>query len=58
MRHATQEQFTYRHKWRMGDLAIWDNTGSMHRAMPFEEGSAREFHRCTLDGEEPIRAAA
>ncbi|MFC0205665.1 TauD/TfdA dioxygenase family protein [Novosphingobium soli] len=56
MIHATQEKYTYRHQWRLGDLAIWDNTGTMHRAMPFEAGSAREFHRCTLNGEEPVTA--
>ncbi|WP_158250619.1 TauD/TfdA family dioxygenase [Novosphingobium sp. HII-3] len=56
MMHATQERYTYRHTWSLGDLAIWDNTGTMHRAMPFEAGSAREFHRCTLNGEEPILA--
>lgn len=56
--HATQEKYTYRHKWQLGDLAIWDNTGAMHRAMPYEAGSVREFHRCTLNGEEPVTAAA
>ena len=56
MIHATQPQYTYRHAWQLGDLVIWDNTGAMHRAMPFEEGSVREFHRCTLNGEEPITA--
>ncbi len=55
--HATQDKYTYRHKWQVGDLAIWDNTGAMHRAMPYEQGSVREFHRCTLNGEEPITAA-
>jgi len=56
MAHATQGRFVYTHKWRMGDLAIWDNTGTMHRVLPFEEGSVREMHRCTLNGEEPITA--
>lgn len=56
MIHATQEKYVYRHKWQLGDLAIWDNTGAMHRAMPFEAGSKREFHRCTLNGEEPVTA--
>ncbi|VWX46657.1 TauD/TfdA family dioxygenase [Novosphingobium sp. 9U] len=56
MVHATQDKYTYRHQWRLGDLAIWDNTGVMHRAMPFEPGSQREFHRCTLNGEEAITA--
>lgn len=58
MRHATQDQYVYRHQWRMGDLAIWDNTGTMHRVMPFEKDSRRELHRCTLNGEEPIIAPA
>jgi alpha-ketoglutarate-dependent taurine dioxygenase len=58
MIHATQPQYTYRHQWRLGDLAIWDNTGVMHRAMPFEAGSSREFHRCTLNGEEAVTAPA
>lgn len=56
MLHATQDKYVYRHKWQLGDLAIWDNTGAMHRATPFEAGSKREFHRCTLNGEEPITA--
>jgi alpha-ketoglutarate-dependent taurine dioxygenase len=58
MAHATQDKYIYRHKWQMGDLVIWDNTGAMHRVMPFDAESGREFHRCTLNGEEPIRAAA
>lgn len=56
MRHATQDKYVYRHKWQIGDLAIWDNTGSMHRVLPFEQGSVRELHRCTLNGEESITA--
>jgi alpha-ketoglutarate-dependent taurine dioxygenase len=58
MAHATQDKYVYRHKWQLGDLVIWDNTGAMHRAMPFEENSEREFHRCTLNGEEPITSVA
>lgn len=56
MRHATQDKYVYRHKWQMGDLVIWDNTGSMHRVLPFDRESGREFHRATLNGEEPITA--
>ncbi|HEV2098009.1 MAG TPA: TauD/TfdA family dioxygenase [Stellaceae bacterium] len=29
--HATQEQFTYYHSWRVGDLLIWDERATMHR---------------------------
>lgn len=56
MRHATQDKYVYRHKWQTGDLVIWDNTGAMHRVLPFDKESGREFHRCTLNGEEPITA--
>ena len=58
MAHTVQDRFVYRHKWRMGDLAIWDNTGTMHRAMPYEANSEREMLRCTLNGEEPVTAVA
>ena len=57
MVHATQDKYVYRHKWQLGDLVIWDNTGAMHRVLPFDKESGREFHRCTLNGEEPITAA-
>jgi alpha-ketoglutarate-dependent taurine dioxygenase len=58
MRHATQDQYVYRHKWQLGDLVIWDNTGAMHRVLPFDKESGREFHRATLNGEEPITATS
>jgi alpha-ketoglutarate-dependent taurine dioxygenase len=51
---STQPQFTLRHKWRMGDLVMWDNTGMLHRALPFEPTSVRLMHRTTLVGEEPV----
>ena len=56
MAHATQDKYVYRHKWQLGDLVIWDNTGAMHRVLPFDKESGREFHRCTLNGEELITA--
>jgi alpha-ketoglutarate-dependent taurine dioxygenase len=34
--HATQDKYVYRHKWQMGDLVMWDNTGAMHRVLPFD----------------------
>jgi alpha-ketoglutarate-dependent taurine dioxygenase len=57
MAHTTQDKYVYRHKWQLGDLVIWDNTGAMHRVLPFDKESGREFHRFTLNGEEPITAA-
>jgi alpha-ketoglutarate-dependent taurine dioxygenase len=54
---STQSQFTLRHTWRQGDLVMWDNTGMLHRALPFEPTSVRLMHRTTLRGEEPVTAA-
>jgi alpha-ketoglutarate-dependent taurine dioxygenase len=51
---ATQPQFVLRHKWRRGDLVVWDNTGMLHRARPYSPTSARLMHRTTLAGEEAI----
>jgi len=46
--HATQRQFVYRHAWRVGDLVIWDNRCTMHRATPFDDGAyKRELRRVT-----------
>lgn len=51
---ATQPQFVYRHRWSVGDLVIWDNTGTMHRAMPYDPDSGRLLNRTKLEGEEPF----
>ena len=46
--HATQRGFVYSHAWRDGDLVIWDNLATMHRATPFEDGRyRRELRRVT-----------
>lgn len=50
---TTQEHFCYTHEWQVGDLVIWDNTGILHRALPYESSSARTLHRTTIAGEEP-----
>ncbi len=52
---ATVPERVYRHEWALGDLVIWDNTGVMHRACPYDPSSAREMHRTTMSGDEPIR---
>jgi len=57
LRHATQPQYVYQHQWSMGDLLIWDNTGTMHRVRPYDLSCGRRLHRFTLNGEEPIVAA-
>ncbi len=59
--HATQPEFVYRHQWQDGDLVIWDNRATMHRATPFDDTQhRRELRRVTtLDLTEfPARAMA
>lgn len=51
---ATQPQFVYRHRWSVGDLVMWDNTGTMHRARPYDPASGRALRRTKLAGEEPF----
>ena len=57
--HATQRRYVYRHSWRVGDLVIWDNRCTMHRATPFEDLQyRRELRRVTtLDIEQATAAA-
>ena len=54
MEHATQSQFVYQHDWTIGDLLIWDNTGTMHRVTPYDPDSGRLLSRTTLDAEEAL----
>ncbi len=51
--HATQPQFVYTHQWRLGDLVIWDNRRTMHRAKPFPADEPRDMRRTTLAGDGP-----
>lgn len=51
---ATQPQFVYRHEWTVGDMVIWDNSGTMHRALPYALSSGRMMHRTQIAGDEPI----
>lgn len=47
--HATQPAFTYRHRWRVGDLVLWDNRCTMHRATPYDDMRwGRDLHRATV----------
>lgn len=56
--HMSRPEYVYSHSWRPDDLLIWNNTGTLHRARPFDASSGRLLHRFTLEGEEPIRAPA
>lgn len=50
--HATADRFVYRHKWRQGDLLMWDNRCLLHRADPNFDAAhhPRVMHRTCLRG--------
>ena len=46
---ATRPQFIYRHRWRVGDLVVWDNLQTMHRGTPFDDTKyPRDMRRTTV----------
>ena len=51
MEWAAQPDFSYRHHWQEGDLAIWVNPAAMHRALPYDAESGRMMHRTTVGAE-------
>ena len=56
--HATQRQFVHVHEWQVGDLVIWDNRRTMHRARRFPAHEARDMRRTTLAGDGPTATQA
>ena len=53
--HATQMKYQYRHAWRLGDIVIWDNRCTMHKAnADYPEGERRLMHRVIVAGTEPV----
>ncbi|HXP02530.1 MAG TPA: TauD/TfdA family dioxygenase [Stellaceae bacterium] len=51
--HATQRKFVYAHRWRVGDLVMWDNRAMMHRARRYDPSEVRELHRTTVADDRP-----
>jgi alpha-ketoglutarate-dependent 2,4-dichlorophenoxyacetate dioxygenase len=53
MEHATQRQFVYTHRWRVGDIVMWDNRCTMHRARDYDMRQPRDMHRTTVSDVAP-----
>lgn len=51
---ATSEPYHYAHEWDVGDAVMWDNTGTMHRAAPYDPTCGRLLVRTKTGGDEPI----
>jgi taurine dioxygenase len=43
--HATRDEYCYKHRWRVGDVLIWDNRTTLHRRDPFDPAARRLMHR-------------
>ena len=52
--HMTRPEFVYRHRWRKGDLMIWDNRSTVHMAVQ-DYTADRYMHRSTVIAEPPLR---
>ena len=49
LEHATQRDFVYSHKWRVGDLVMWDNRSTLHRGRRYNLSERRELRRATTE---------
>ncbi len=52
MSHATQDGHTYLHRWRPGDVVMWDNRATMHRGRPWPATQPRLMVRTTISARE------
>ena len=53
LEHATQPQFVFQHRWRVGDCVMWDNRAVLHRGRPWDTRQRRVMHRTTVAGDGP-----
>jgi taurine dioxygenase len=50
----TQDRFVYRHKWRAGDLLMWDNRCTLHTGTLYDDTKYfRTMHRLWVKGDKP-----
>lgn len=53
LRHVTRPEFVWTHKWRAGDVVLWDNRCTLHRREPFDGRERRILKRTQIFGEVP-----
>jgi taurine dioxygenase len=50
----TQDQFVFRHKWRVGDVLMWDNRCTLHTGTLYDDAKyVRVMHRLWVRGDRP-----
>ena len=52
--HQERPEFQYEHRWRVGDVLIWDNRCTLHARRNFDDGHLRKLRRVTVKGEKPF----
>ena len=52
--HCTGGDFTWQHRWAVGDLVVWDNRCTMHYREGFDNSERRLMHRAQIKGETPV----
>ncbi|MEL0020620.1 MAG: TauD/TfdA family dioxygenase [Rickettsiales bacterium] len=53
--HIVRPEFVYQHRWRVGDVVIWDNCTVQHRAVvDYELPLRRLMWRTTVKGDVPV----
>ena len=52
--HATEPRFAMCHRWKVGDVLMWNNLGVLHRRDPFDPKTRRVMHRSQIRGNERI----
>lgn len=51
--HATQPALAWVHRWKAGDLVVWDNRCTRHRRDSFDPDARRVMHRAQCAGDRP-----
>ena len=51
--HAEDPRFVYTHKWKVGDIIVWDNRATMHARTDFSENERRLMKRVTIGDDQP-----
>lgn len=54
IRGCTRASRVHRHRWRSGDLLLWDNRSCLHRAEGFDPRFPRTMHHVRIAGTEPV----
>ncbi len=54
LQRAAKPEFTYVHKWRPGDIVVWDNRSVMHKAsFDYDPTDLRQMFRIIIEGDRP-----